>query len=604
MTSSGPSGCADGCDARAEYLRRRDERRTSVERLEREEAALSNARLVVFMLGAAVAWFVLGPRLLSGGWLAAPALLFLVLVFRHQEATGRRERAARAVAFYDAGLARLDGRWPGTGVTGERFRDPAHPYAEDLDLLGRGSLFELLCTARTRAGEDCLARWLLAPAGVEALRARHEAVRELRPRLDLREDLALLGEDVRGAVDVAALTAWGGAVIEPARPGLRAGAALLAAGGVAGLIGWGTGFGPAPFFVSLLAGQVFVRAVRPHVRRVLHGIERSRRDLALLSLLLKRLEAEEWETGLLRALRDRLGGRGTPPSARIARLQRLVELLESQNNQFFAPVALVLLWSTQWAFAIGAWRAENGPHLGTWLQAVGEFEALCALAAYAYDHPEDPFPEFAENGVCFHGKGLAHPLLSGAQAVRNDVRLDEDRQLLIVSGSNMSGKSTLLRTVGTNAVLALAGAPVRAAEVRLTPVAVGASLRTQDSLQGGVSRFYAEITRLRQVVDLAHGPLPLLFLLDEILHGTNSHDRRQGAEAVVRTLVGAGAVGLITTHDLALARIAEDMAPRASNVHFQDDLRDGKMSFDYVLRDGVVEKSNAIALMRAVGLDV
>ena len=264
----------------------------------------------------------------------------------------------------------------------------------------------------------------------------------------------------------------------------------------------------------------------------------------------------------------------------------------------------LLLWSTQFAIAIENWRRISGPAVGRWLAAVGEFEALCALSGYGYEHPADPFPELVEQGICFEGEGLGHPLLPVDLCVRNDVRLGGELRVLLVSGSNMSGKSTLLRTVGTNAVLAFAGAPVRAAGLRLSPLSVGASIRIVDSLQDGSSRFYAEITRLRQLVDMTKGAFPLLFLLDELLHGTNSHDRRIGAEAVVRGLVDRGAVGLFTTHDLALAEIAEALGPRAANVHFQDHLEDGKIVFDYVMRPGIVRKSNALELMRSVGLEV
>jgi DNA mismatch repair ATPase MutS len=270
----------------------------------------------------------------------------------------------------------------------------------------------------------------------------------------------------------------------------------------------------------------------------------------------------------------------------------------------FAPLAWILLWPTQMAFAIEAWRKRTGPALGGWIAAGGEFEALCTLAGYSYEHPADPFPDVASGTPRFEAEALGPPLLPERRCVSNEVRLGLEEKLWIVSGSNMSGKSTLLRTIGTNAVLALAGAPVRARRLSLTPLAVGASIRIVDSLQAGSSRFYAEITHLRRIVDLASGPHPLLYLLDEILHGTNSHDRRIGAEAVVRALVERGAIGLVTTHDLALARIADDLAPRAANVHFEDHLENGKMTFDYRLRRGVVKKSNALELMRAVGLEV
>jgi DNA mismatch repair ATPase MutS len=239
-----------------------------------------------------------------------------------------------------------------------------------------------------------------------------------------------------------------------------------------------------------------------------------------------------------------------------------------------------------------------------WLVAMGEAEALSSLAGYAFEHPADPFPELHEGGPCFDAQQLGHPLIPESRAVRNDVAIGGDLRVIVVSGSNMSGKSTLLRTVGINAVLAQMGAPVRARGLKLSPLAVGASIRLNDSLREGVSRFYAEILRLRQILDLTAGPLPVLFLIDEFMHGTNSHDRRIGAEAMVRGLVRRGAIGFITTHDLALAGIADELGEQAANVHFEDDLQDGKIHFDYRMQPGVVRKSNAIELMRSVGLEV
>jgi DNA mismatch repair ATPase MutS len=204
----------------------------------------------------------------------------------------------------------------------------------------------------------------------------------------------------------------------------------------------------------------------------------------------------------------------------------------------------------------------------------------------------------------YDGVGLGHPLIPAARLVRNDVRLDSTTRLLVISGSNMSGKSTMLRTVGINTVMALAGAPVRAKTLRLTSVQLGGTLRIQDSLQEGRSRFYAEISRVRALTDLADGPRPLLFLLDELFHGTNSHDRVVGAAGVLRALIDKGAAGLITTHDLAVTKVAEALAPRAVNVHFDDRFEGGEITFDYRMKPGPVTHSNAVALMRAVGLNV
>jgi DNA mismatch repair ATPase MutS len=264
----------------------------------------------------------------------------------------------------------------------------------------------------------------------------------------------------------------------------------------------------------------------------------------------------------------------------------------------FGPL---LLWSTQLGMAVEAWRVKNGLAVAQWLNSISEIEALTSLANYAWENPEDPFPTFSEEITTFEGDDLGHPLLARERCVRNSVRLAPPVRLLIVSGSNMSGKSTLLRTVGVNTVLALAGAPVRAANLRLSKLSLGASIRTVDSLEEGHSRFMAEILRLKQILEL---PSPALFLLDELLHGTNSHDRAAGSEGLIRALLDHGGIGLVTTHDLSLARIADELAPVAENVHFEDRLEDGRLVFDYRMRAGVVRRSNALELMRAVGLNV
>jgi DNA mismatch repair ATPase MutS len=240
----------------------------------------------------------------------------------------------------------------------------------------------------------------------------------------------------------------------------------------------------------------------------------------------------------------------------------------------------------------------------SWLSVIGEIEALICLATYSHEHPDDPSPDFLQGSACFEATGIGHPLISAATCIRNDVCLSDGRHVFLVSGSNMSGKSTLLRSVGINAVLAMAGAPVRAQRLRMTPLHVGASIRVNDSLQEGSSRFYAEITRLRKLFDLASGNPSLLFLLDELLQGTNSNDRRIGAEGVVRALLNRAAIGLVSTHDLALADIGGSLNGQLYNVHFQEEFENGRMLFDYKLREGVVTKSNGLALMRSIGLDV
>jgi DNA mismatch repair ATPase MutS len=348
---------------------------------------------------------------------------------------------------------------------------------------------------------------------------------------------------------------------------------------------------------------LFALSMRTKILGIVHSVEEPARDLELLSGILAILEQQQFRCPLLAALRKAIDVNGRAASHRIARLRRMIELLDSRDNPFVRAFGPLLLWTTQVGMAIESWRAENGSHVAGWLDAVSEMEALSSLANYAWEHADDPFPQFTEagSGPFFDGEDMGHPLLADAHCVRNGVRIAAPLRLLVVSGSNMSGKSTLLRAIGVNTVLALAGAPVRARRLTLSHLSLGASIRTTDSLEEGHSRFMAEILRLKQVLEL---PPPALFLLDELLHGTNSHDRALGSEGLIRALLKRGAIGLVTTHDLALSRIADEIAPAAANVHFEDRLEKGRLVFDYRLRTGVVERSNALDLMRAVGLDV
>ena len=586
----------------AEYERRLEARRAASARLERHHVLLGNVRLILFAAGGVLTWLAFVENAVAMWLPAAPAALFAVLAIYHESVIRKQRSARRAERVYENGIARLEDRWAGLGEAGERFRDPAHPYSEDLDLFGKGGLFDLVSAARTLIGENTLAKWLLTPAPVTEIRERHRAIEDLRPRLDFREDLAVLAEDLRtGGGSFVNWAEEPGAI--PVR-GTRMTAALLSLAVLASAIAWAVGGHRAPFSVALTFVAGFGFWLRARVLHVLHSAEQAAGGLSMLASVLKRIEPERFTAPSLAALLKALDTGGLPPSKQIARLNRLVELIDSRDNVALRIIGPPLLYGTHLAFAVEAWRARAGVHVRQWLDAVGEIEALSSLAAYSYEHPDDVFPEFADGPALFDGENLGHPLLPGVRTVRNSVHLDEGLKLLIVSGSNMSGKSTLLRTVGVNTALAMAGAPVRAARLRLSPLAVGASIRVTDSLQSGASRFYAEITRLRRILDIARGPVRLLFLLDELLNGTNSHDRRIGAEGIVRGFLEHGAIGLVTTHDLALTEITTPMGKGAANVHFEDHLEEGVITFDYKLHEGVVQKSNALEMMRAIGLYV
>ena len=549
-------------------------------------------------------WAALRAHVISAWWLAAPVAAFGGLAVYHSRILRARELAQRAVAFYENGLARIEDRWAGSGETGERFDDPHHVYAADLDLFGKGCLFQLLSTARTRMGEDMLAAWLLAPSPVERILQRQDAVRELRDQPDLREELAVLGEDAGVGVHPEALLKWAESVNHMKPLWMRWLALSLAGLAVLGAVVWAVWGMAAPFVVVVLTEGILTYSLRKPIDEVLHGTEHAFRDLNLLSGVLARVEAHAVHAPRLQALQRHLLSGGVPASQAIARLRTLVNLIDSRHGVFVRILDAPLMYSVQLAFATERWREAHGPSLRLWVDAIGEMEGLLSLAAYSFEHQEDPFPEFSEGAAAFEGEELRHPLVPAAVCVRNHVSIRGETRVLLVSGSNMSGTSTLLRAVGMNVVLAMAGAPVRAKRLRMTPLQVGASIRVNDSLREGSSRFYAEITRLRQIFDLAGKNPSLLFLLDELLQGTNSKDRRIGAEGIVNALMNRGAIGLVSTHDLALTDIGGPAEGRLHNVHFQDELVNGRMTFDYKLHEGVVTKSNGLELMRSIGLDV
>jgi len=590
------------------YLARLDERRAALAARERVHRRLGRISLGLALV--AIGLLVIDGDVTLPG-LVAIGVVFAGVAVVHTRVLDARDRARAAVAFYERGLARLRHDWIGHGESGERFRPATHLYADDLDLFGRGSLFELLATARTQAGEETLAAWLTAPAPPEEIRLRQAAVRELIPALDLREQMAVAGDGLpQAGVHAEALRGWAARPPILRHPWPRVLMAALSAFVLPAIV-WilatdhPSRWVPRLVLVCLAVQLGMALWVRTRVVETLHTVVPRARDLDLFASLLRVLEEPTFTSDRLKALSQALDREHRPASAEIARLDRLVGLLSLRSNIFTGIPAGLAFWGTQMALAMDAWRMRHAADIPRWLEVVGEFDALLALATFAAEHPDYTFPDLVSSDATVHAEQLAHPLLSSS-AVANDLSLGGAApHLLVVSGSNMSGKSTLLRALGLNVVLAQTGAPVRATRFVLSPLAAGASIRILDSLMDGKSRFYAEITRLKQIVDLVDASNGrVLFLLDEILSGTNSHDRRHGAEALLTGLVRRGAIGLVTTHDLALGEIAVRLGPLAANVHFEDRFEQGLMTFDYRLRDGVVRTSNAVELMRSVGLDV
>ncbi|MDH3591907.1 MAG: DNA mismatch repair protein MutS, partial [Planctomycetota bacterium] len=533
-------------------------------------------------------------------WVFLPWIAFGVAVSFHLQARAAQERAGDLAGHYEAGLARLDYRVEGDGHTDGAYSVVAHRYSAHLDLFGARSLFARLSFARTRSGRDTLAGWLLEPADAATIRARHAAIDATRESLDLREDLASIDDEEAAAIDDEwRLAEWATAPVRNQPRALAAGlsvATVLALCGLKWLGAW-------PLLVVLCAQGAFAWSWRKRVHDIVEDARNPARELALAAHVLARLEKETFHDGILGDLHASWTPDEGAASERLAHFVALIDRHDWRANQMFALIAPLVMWSTQCAFALEAWRARWGASVPAWLKSIGACEALLDLSRYGFENPDDTFPVLVDDAV-FAAEGLAHPLLPPDQAIRNEFAVGAGTRLWIVTGSNMSGKSTLLRSVGVNAVLAMAGAPVRAHSLKIGPLAIGASIRTIDSLQEGASRFYAEVSAIQRVVQATDGGRTVLFLLDELLHGTNSHDRRVGAAGLLKGLLTRGAIGIVTTHDLALAQLEQEIGRHVGNAHFECELRDAELHFDYRLQPGVVESSNALELMRAVGLDV
>ena len=561
------------------------------------------SRLATVVLSCAlviVAWRFDGGRPAWFGALAS-ALAFFILVFFHARLARLRSNAEAAVAWCQRGIDRARGRWGAFPDRGDRFADDDHPYALDLDVFGPSSLFQYLNDTRTALGARTLAAWLKQAAGASEIADRQAGVRELSSRHDLREALFVAGSHQGPLPDPDPLLRWTlGKPQAPVALGWRVWAWLSPTALIAVLIGSSLGTNPSwPAVVLFVLNAAVLALLRKRLEPLIEAIGRRAEELDRYGVVLGVFERARVESPVLRDLQQHCAG----ASRQIARLSRLVGWLDArQNGAFRAIFGPALLWDLHWSAAIEAWQRREGDAPHRWLASLATFEALVSLASFAAEHPSYAMPELRDT-LAFEAEGLGHPLIDDPKRVVNDVVLTGPGSVLLVTGSNMSGKSTLLRSMGTAAVLAMAGAPVCARKLVIGHCAVRTSMRVSDSLRDGVSRFYAELLKLKRVVESSASE-PVFFLLDEVLHGTNSRERHIGARSILRTLAARSAMGAVSTHDLALADLEQTLPGQVRMVHFQEQVVEGTMTFDYKLREGIVTSGNALRWMRHVGLEV
>lgn len=581
---------------------------------QRQYNQLAFWRLIWFLGFGVIVWFCIQADKQS--WaiigLVVGIIGFLILLKKHQQVRGKRDLNHQLVFINEDETARLTRQYL-RPETGDQFADPTHPYASDLDIFGKHSLFRLLNRTHTHEGQKRLAKWLKNPSAPDAIRLRQQAVAELNFQLDWRqqfEALAYLEETVSRSPN--SLINWATAERPPLLGYLNIVRFLFPAITLSLFVSWLLGYVPglAVFLELAVHGLVLTQTTKRAQEASEQTIDITM-ALRSFQLLFEQAEKLKGDALRLRVIGQALLSDNRSASESIGQLSRLTENLNYRRNPYFYLLfGVATLWDVHYLFRLERWRNQYGPDLSRWFEALGELEALNSLAGFSYAHPTYTTPDIVDDEWLVDVQSVAHPLLPVDRSVANSIRLSGVGQTILVTGSNMSGKSTFLRTVGTNVVLALAGAVVSAERFWCSPVRVFTSMRTQDSLEESTSSFYAELKRLqalialtKQPISLSKGRLPVLYFLDEILKGTNSADRHRGAEALIRQLHQTTAFGFVSTHDLKLGQLT-DADDFVQNVHFQSDIHNGELMFDYKLRKGICESFNASQLMQAIGIDM
>jgi ABC-type Na+ transport system ATPase subunit NatA len=581
---------------------------------------LGNLRLVAFLAAAAALIGVFEAGLpfnaIAGAAFAASAIIFVVLITRHQEMNRRRGWYDALSKLNEEGIARMARDWDAlTSDDDGSGADPEHPFANDLDIFGRASLFSLLSTVGSPPGRETLRDWLLEPTDPAVTRERQSAVAELDPLIDLREELTVRGRMISAAssagtrpfLDWAEGEPWLTSqrwVVWTARLTPLLALALMALN-AAGLVSYLT------WIAVLVFNLTFTFTKGKAIHEIFDRAFARERTVREYAELFQVLTKSTFEAGLLRQTQEDLTAEGTSAHVQMDRLHRLLVQADVRLSMLYLPIQALTLWDFHVLLRLEKWQLRAGSRARSWMSALGASDAMAALAALKHDNPGWVFPEISDGGTpVLAARGLGHPLIPDLARVANDVEIGPPGTFLFITGSNMSGKSTLLRAIGTNVVLARAGAPVCAAEMKLPPVTLETSMRIHDSLQQGLSHFMAELQRLKAVVETARrvsrdGTGTLLYLLDDILQGTNTSERRIAARKIVTHLLAERAIGGVTSHDLTLAD-SEELCDTRTAVHFTERIEEtadgAAISFDYKLRPGVATSKNALKLLEIVGL--
>ncbi len=595
------------------YTERRERFQQEAEELKKYSRWFPWGRAFTFLVG--VSLMILGWSGSAPRWLAWPGVallvLFFIVVFLHRRIQREIVDTALLEEVNQRGIDRLGSAWRTFAQDGSAFLSKEHPYAQDIDVLGQGSLFQRINATATQFGEETLAQWLLERAPKEEIERRQEIVADLKDRLEFRQHLEKEGR----RIDVdpqwsgpEPFLAWaespallwnrkGWVWLFRLMPLFTIGALLVFQIKPISFWWWF-----APFALQVVILGYFIRRVQP----ILGSVAYREKAFSLYSALFNHIDSELTDSKQpLAGIQKKLRGQGAAPQKEMRVLQRIVDMIEfRQSPMFHLPLNFLLFWDLHCLLFLEKWKARTGQHLRGWFAQLGEVEALSSLATAASENPVGSFPEILESSepLVFEAEELGHPLLPVDGRVYNDVTLSPECPFMLITGSNMSGKSTLLRSIALNACLAFAGGEVNARNLRLSHVQVATSMRISDSLEHGISYFLAELHRIKRVLDHLDDGIPLLYLLDEILHGTNTFERRKAAMGVITLLQQGNAIGAVTTHDLDLAEDCKRFGSQVHFTYFTDHIREQQMVFDYKLQEGICPTTNALRLMRIVGI--
>jgi hypothetical protein len=597
-------------DSRFEYNKRLERYELLNERLVKQINWISHFRLLTGVIGFGGGTLLLARNegLLSAAVLLPTLILFIYLVVHHDKLKQQKSRIHMLCKTNQDSIRRLDGEWTSFEDTGAEFQDPEHDFSDDLDIFGRNSLFQWINTAVTYSGRNALQKLLANPSKeIEDICKRQEAAKELACLLDFRQGLQAEASLSEGRfLNPEVLYKWAEDRDDFYRnPVVLYMVRILPFLTILSLIGaFVSPFIPPLVPFLLVIAQIGLLAFRFVSRsQVLGEITSFAKDIKAYRAMLYTIEKQEFCNEYLKDMQNRLkNANGEPAYKQIQGLERVLDRIGIRHSQLYLIINILFLWDYQCITVLEQWRTNSGQFIENWVRIMGEMEALSSLAVLYYDYPEWATPIIYNDQPRLFGAEVGHPLLP-PNRVNNDISMMKRGYVNLITGSNMSGKSTLLRTVGINLVLAYAGAPVCAKEFHCSVFHIYTSMRVRDDLEKNISSFYAELLRIKRMIEAAKKGEQVFFLLDEIFKGTNSRDRHTGARILIKQLSEEGAIGFVSTHDVELGDLATENS-EIKNYHFREYYKEGQLYFDFKLRKGVSNTRNAIFLMKMAGITV